>query len=112
MVWVHAYDVAELFIASLTAESPVGKRLLACAGRMSWAQNAEILRNEFPERPYPPVKLDAPTMNYPGADVIEFDTALERELLGGKWRPLEDAVLSCGRDLVAKEAKGWDKLYD
>ncbi|KAI0315465.1 hypothetical protein OF83DRAFT_1164781 [Amylostereum chailletii] len=108
VVWVHVYDLADLFVASLTSKQTVGKRLLACAGRMSWEQNAEIVRKEFPDRPFPPSKADAPTMNYPGADVIEFDTALERELLGGKWRSLEDAVLSCACDLIVKE-KGWDK---
>lgn len=111
VVWVHAYDVADLFVASLTSDKVIGKRLLAVAGRMSWAQDTEIVRKKFPGRPYPPVKEDAPTMNYPGADVIEFDTALEKELLGGNWRPLEDAVLSCASDLIEKEMKGWDKEF-
>lgn len=109
VVYVHAYDVADLFVASLASDKTIGKRLLAVAGRMSWAQDADIVRKEFPDRPFPPVKADAPTMNYPGADVIEFDTALEKELLGGEWRPLEDAVLTCSRDLIAKESMGWDK---
>ena len=46
---------------------------------MSWALDVNIVRAKYPGRPYPPVQADAPTMNYPGADVIEFDTALERE---------------------------------
>ena len=72
VVWVHAYVVADLFVSSLTSSKAIDKRLLAVAGRMSWAGDAEILRKEFPDRPYPPVQADAPTMNYPGADVIEF----------------------------------------
>ncbi|EKM50897.1 uncharacterized protein PHACADRAFT_199737 [Phanerochaete carnosa HHB-10118-sp] len=109
VVWIHVYDFAELFVASLTSDKAVGKRLLGVAGRMSWAGDAEIIRKEFPSRPFPPVKADAPTLTYPGSDVAEFDTELEKELLGHDWRPLEEAVLSTARDLIAKESKGWDK---
>ncbi|THH10553.1 hypothetical protein EW146_g8338 [Bondarzewia mesenterica] len=109
-VWVHAYDIADLFVASLTSEKTPGRRLVACAGRMSWLQAAKILQKVYPDRPYPPETADAPCMNYPGADVIRFDTSLEEELLGGKWRTLDDAVLSCARDLIKKEEDGWDKL--
>ena len=107
--WVHAYDIADLFVASLTASKARGKRLIACAGRLAWAQCADILRKEFPDRPYPPPMQDALTVNFPGAEATEYDTELEKELLGGSWRSVDDAVLTCGRDLIAKEAIGWDK---
>ena len=109
-VWSHVFDLADLFVASLVSDKTKGKRLLSCAGRMSWEQAVEILRNVYPDRPYPPVKADAPCMNYPGAEVIKFDTVLEEELLGGKWRSLEETVLSCAHDLLEKEKKGWDKF--
>ncbi|KAJ3551297.1 hypothetical protein NM688_g4785 [Phlebia brevispora] len=107
--WVHAYDLGDLFVASLTSDKTAGKRLIACAGKASWAQMGDIVRSAYPDRPYPPVSKDAPYVNYPGAEEIQFDTDLEVELLGGKWRTLEDAVLSCARDLIEKEGRGWDK---
>ncbi|KAK1234319.1 methylglyoxal reductase (NADPH-dependent) gre2 [Marasmius sp. AFHP31] len=109
-IWVHPFDVADLFVQSLSSPKTVGKRLLAIAGVMSWVQVADILRKKYPDRPYPPANEDAPRMNYLGAEVIKFDTALEEELLGGKWRTLEDAVLDCAKDLLEKETRGWDKL--
>ncbi|KAL0067215.1 Glycine-rich RNA-binding protein 2, mitochondrial [Marasmius tenuissimus] len=109
-VWVHSLDVADLFVQSLSSPKTVGKRLMADAGIMSWVQVADIMRKKYPDRPYPPASEDAPRMNYPGADVIKFDTALEEELLGGKWRTLEQATLDCAKDLLEKEKRGWDKL--
>ncbi|KAF9262834.1 NAD(P)-binding protein [Marasmius fiardii PR-910] len=109
--WVHSLDIADLFVASLTSDKVQGKRLLGVAGLLSWTEVAGIMRSKFPDRRYPPPKNDAPRMNYPGAEVIEFDTALEEELLGGKWRSLEDAVLACATDLVEKERRGWDKSW-
>ncbi|KAK1227159.1 hypothetical protein PQX77_009793 [Marasmius sp. AFHP31] len=108
--WVHSFDVADLFVQSLSSSKTVGKRLLASAGIMSWVQVADILRKKYPDRPYPPANKDAPRMNYPGAEVIKFDTALEEELLGGKWHTLEDAALDCAKDLLEKEKRGWDQL--
>ncbi|KAG7094604.1 hypothetical protein E1B28_005428 [Marasmius oreades] len=107
--WVHSRDIVDLFVVSLTSEKPQGKRLLGVAGLLSWIEVADIMRTKFPDRPYPPSKEDAPRMIYPGAEVIKFDTALEEELLGGSWRSLEDAVLTCAEDLIEKEEHGWDK---
>ncbi|KAL0567993.1 hypothetical protein V5O48_013995 [Marasmius crinis-equi] len=109
-IWVHVLDVADLFVQSLTSPKTVGKRLLANAGIMSWVQVADILHKKYPDRTRPPASEDAPRMEYPGAEVIKFDTALEEELLGGKWRSLEDAALDAAKDLVEKEQRGWDKL--
>ncbi|EKM52293.1 uncharacterized protein PHACADRAFT_148848 [Phanerochaete carnosa HHB-10118-sp] len=109
MMWVDAYDVADLFIASLAFDKTIGKRLLAIAGRMSWAEAGDIIRKAFPDRPVPPASTKGHTVSYYGADAIQFDTALEKELLGGDWRSLEDGVLTCASDLIAKESKGWDK---
>ncbi|TCD62913.1 hypothetical protein EIP91_006240 [Steccherinum ochraceum] len=109
IIWCHLFDIADLFVNSLTSPLPLNKRLIGAAGRTSWVAVAEILRNVWPERHYPPAQEDAPTVRFPGGDKAEFDTALERELLGGKWRSLGDAVVSCARDLTEKEAKGWDK---
>lgn len=108
-MWCHVDDVADLFIASLTSSKSENTRLIACAGRASWASIAEILKKTFPERAYPPVRDDALCMQYHGAEVIRFDTRLEEELLGGRWRTVEDAVVSCARDLIEKESRGWDK---
>lgn len=72
VVWIHAYDIADLFLATLTSPKAAGKRLLGVSGRMSWAQVRDIVKTD---RNYPPTKADAPTMNFPGADVIEFATA-------------------------------------
>ncbi|GJE88941.1 aldehyde reductase 2 [Phanerochaete sordida] len=109
MVWVHVYDVADLFVASLTSDKTLGKRLMAVAGRMSFVESADIVAKAFPDRRVPPADPNAFTLQYHGAEVIEFDTALEKELLGGDWRTLEDAMTTCARDLIEKEAKGWDK---
>ena len=106
--WAHAYDVGDLFTASLVSDKTAGKRLIACAGRASWAQMGDIVKKAYPGRPYPPVKEDTPYVNFPGAEFARYDTRLEEELLGGKWRTLEDAVLTCATDLIEKEGRGWD----
>lgn len=109
-VWNNVLDIADLFVASLTSDKTPGQRLIACSGRTSWTQVISILRNVYPDRPCPPSLDSAPHMNYPGSEVIEFDTKLEQELLGGKWRSLEETVLQCAKDLIEREKKGWDKV--
>ncbi|KAI0079802.1 NAD(P)-binding protein [Panus rudis PR-1116 ss-1] len=108
---VHVYDLADLFVASLTSEKTPGKRLLAVSAKTSWYDVTELVKSKWPGRTDYPVKDDtAPHQDYPGALDIVFDTDLEKELLGGGWRSLEDSVLSAAKDLIAKEEKGWDKL--
>lgn len=97
-------------MAALTSSKTINIRLIACAGRTSWDAMGKIMQKKYPNRYYPPVSEDAPAMKFYGMDALVYDTALEEELLGGKWRSLEEAVLSCGRDLIEKEKKGWDKL--
>ena len=69
----------------------------------------EVVRRKYPDRPYPPVTEDAPYVNFPYSEIIQYDTRLESELLGGRWRTFDDAILSCAEDLIKKEAYGWDK---
>ena len=110
VAWCHVLDLADLFLASLTSPKTPNKRLIGCAGRTSSANIAAIVREAFPDRPFPPVQDSQEPANWRGhgANAIRFDTALEEELLGGGWRTLEDAVLTCAKDLIAKEVKGWD----
>ncbi|KAG6852877.1 hypothetical protein C0991_008390 [Blastosporella zonata] len=108
-LFVHVYDIADLFVASLTSPEADGQRIITLGTKSSYAAVADILRKAYPNRKVPPADPNAPAMAFPGAEVIRFDTSLGTKLLGGKWRSLEDMVLSGAKDLIEKESKGWDK---
>ncbi|KAG6906657.1 hypothetical protein DXG01_012714 [Tephrocybe rancida] len=108
-LFVHVYDVADIFVASLTSAEADGQRIIALGEKSSYAAVADILRKAYPDRKVPPADPNEPAMAFPGAEVIQFDTSLGTKLLGGKWRSLEDMVLSGAKDLVEKESRGWDK---
>ncbi|KAG6812984.1 hypothetical protein H0H92_014915 [Tricholoma furcatifolium] len=108
-LFVHAYDVADLFVASLTSADADGQRIIALGVKSSYAAVADILRKAYPDRKVPPADPNEPAMAFPGAEVIRFDTSLGAKLLGGKWRSLEEMVLGGAKDLIEKESKGWDK---
>ncbi|KAG6829026.1 hypothetical protein H0H87_012831 [Tephrocybe sp. NHM501043] len=108
-LFVHTYDVADLFVASLTSPEADGERIIALGEKSSYAAVADILRKAYPDRKVPPADPNAAAMAFPGAEVIRFDTSLGAKLLGGKWRSLEDMVLGAAKDLVEKESRGWDK---
>ncbi|KAI0071610.1 NAD(P)-binding protein [Panus rudis PR-1116 ss-1] len=108
---VDAYDIGDLFAASLTSQKTVGVRLLGAAHRTSWAEVTEIVKAKWPGRTeYPVPDENAPRGDYPGSLDIQFDTDLEKELLGGNWRSLEETVLAGAKDLIEKEERGWDKI--
>jgi len=106
---VHVYDLADIFVASLTNTEADGKRIIGLGERTSYAVVADILRKAYPDRKVPPADPNEPALAYPGAEVIQFDTALGAKLLGGKWRSVEQMALDGAKDLIAKEQRGWDK---
>ncbi|KAG6917449.1 hypothetical protein DXG01_002426 [Tephrocybe rancida] len=108
-LFVHVYDIADLFVASLTSEEADGQRIIALGTKTSYAKVADILRKAYPDRKVPPTDPNEPAMAFPGAEVIKFDTSLGTKLLGGKWRSLEEMVLDGAKDLIEKESRGWDK---
>ncbi|KAG6873391.1 hypothetical protein C0995_016201 [Termitomyces sp. Mi166 len=107
-LFVHIYDIADLFVASLTSPEADNQRIIALGVKSSYAAVANILRKAYPERKVPPADPNAPAMAFPGAEVIRFDTSLGTKLLGGKWRSLEEMVLGGAKDLIEKESRGWD----
>lgn len=109
-LFVHVYDVADLFVASLTSTEAENQRIIALGVKSSYAAVADILRKAYPKRKVPPADPNAPAMAFPGAEVIRFDTSLGTKLLGGKWRSLEEMVLGGAKDLIEKETRGWDKV--
>ncbi|MBH0005025.1 NAD-dependent epimerase/dehydratase family protein, partial [Pseudoalteromonas sp. SWYJZ12] len=108
-LFVHVFDVADIFVASLTSPEADGQRIIALGEKNSYAAVADILRKAYPDRKIPPTDPNEPAMGFPGAEVIQFDVSLGTKLLGGKWRSLEQMVLDGAKDLVEKEKKGWDK---
>jgi nucleoside-diphosphate-sugar epimerase len=107
---VHVFDVADIFVASLTSPEADGKRIIVLGEKTSYAAVADILRKAYPDRKVPPADPNEPAMAFPGAEVIKFDVSLGTKLLGGKWRSLEEMVLDGAKDLVEKEKRGWDKV--
>ncbi|KXN86995.1 Aldehyde reductase 2 [Leucoagaricus sp. SymC.cos] len=107
--FIHVYDVADIFVASLTSPEADGQRIICNGERTSYAIVCNILRKAYPNGKVPPTDPNEPALAYPGADVIQFDTSLGAKLLGGRWRSMEEMTLDGAKALIEKEQRGWDK---
>lgn len=105
---VHSYDVADCMIRSLTAPRAINQRFICTGGKTSWAKVCDLLKEAFPDRTIPPTKMDAYVPQFPGAEDIEFDLTPAEDILGIKWRRIEDAVIDASKDLLARSDAGWD----
>jgi len=109
VLWVHSYDVADCLTRTLTAPAAINERFICSGGKTSWGDVCDILRKTFPDRGIPPVEQSAYVPQFPGAEDIVCDTSRTEQILGIQWRTLDEAIVGASRDLVAREAYGWDK---
>jgi dihydroflavonol-4-reductase len=113
--FVDVRDVAELHILAMTDPAAAGKRLLAVDRFMWVSEIAEVLRRRLgpeagkvPSRVAPNILIRAMGIFDPAVRSIvgdlgrrpEYSSALARERLGWKPRPLEDSIAETAESLI------------
>ncbi|KAK9322287.1 NAD(P)-binding protein [Lipomyces orientalis] len=100
--WADVRDVAEAHVRALEVPAAGSERIIICAGSFVWQDWLDVANSMSPY-PWPSNTLAIGT---PGAiqRAITFDTSKEKEILGIKFKTMEELT----RDTLADyERRGW-----
>jgi nucleoside-diphosphate-sugar epimerase len=101
-IWVDVRDVAEAHVNAMEIEAAANKRFFTTAGHFSWNRIAKIIRDNFPE-----YEDKLPPKEWKGGytpDVYKVDTRQIEDVLGIKWRSLDETVVDTVKSLQAAGA--------
>jgi nucleoside-diphosphate-sugar epimerase len=100
-LWVDVRDLAECHVAAIEKEEAANKRFFITAGYFSNKEIAQII-----EKTYPQYKDDLPTEKTPGGDypsegVYKYNNKRTIEVLGIKFKSLEQSISDTVKSLQA-----------
>lgn len=100
-IWVDVRDLADCHVAAMEREGAANKRFFITAGYFSNREIAQAI-----EKNYPQYKDGLPTSSTPGGDypadgVYKFDNKRTVDVLGIKFRTLEQSITDTVKSLQA-----------
>ena len=100
-LWVDVRDLAQCHVAAIEKEDAADKRFFITAGYFSNKEIAQIVGKHYPQ-----YKEGLPTDKTPGGDypdegVYKFDNKRSIDVLGVKYRSLEESIKDTVRSLQA-----------
>jgi nucleoside-diphosphate-sugar epimerase len=100
-LWVDVRDLALCHVLAAEKEEAANKRFFITAGYFSNKEIAQIVAKHYPE-----YKEDLPTEKTPGGDypeegIYKYDNKRVQEVLGIKFRSLEDSIVDTVKSLQA-----------
>lgn len=100
-LWVDVRDLAECHVAAIEKEDAANKRFFITAGYFSNKEIAQVI-----DKKYPQYKDDLPTAStpggdYPGEGVYKYDNTRVKEVLGIKFRSLDESITDTVKSLQA-----------
>lgn len=100
-LWVDVRDLAQCHVAAIEKEDAANKRFFITAGYFSNKEIAQIV-----EKHYPQYKDSLPTSSTPGGDypsegVYKFDNKRTIDVLGIKYRSLDESIKDTVKSLQA-----------
>jgi nucleoside-diphosphate-sugar epimerase len=98
-VWVDVRDVAMAHVRAIELPDAAGKRFFVTAGHFSNKDLADCMRRDFPElrSKLPPEDSESDLPE----DVFQFDNRRSLEILGLKYRSLDECVRDTVKSLLA-----------
>lgn len=78
-----------------------GKRFFITAGYFSNKEVCEIIRRNFPEYESKLPATDVKGGDYPAAGLYKYDNSRTKEVLGIKFKPLEESIVDTVKSLKA-----------
>ncbi|OAP59771.1 hypothetical protein AYL99_04773 [Fonsecaea erecta] len=96
-LWVDVRDVALAHVKALEIPEAGGKRFFCTAGLYSNADIAQIIKHRFPELASKlPDKIESDMPQ----DIYQYDNSRSKEVLGLKYRSLEESVVDTVKSLL------------
>ena len=105
-IWVDVRDLAAAHVEALERQNAGGKRFFVTAGYFSNQEVTEAIRRNFKQyRDVLPAQDAAGGVTFkPGDNVYRIDNSRCRDVLGLKFRSLEDSVVDLVKSLKALDA--------
>ncbi|KAH8593192.1 putative NADPH-dependent methylglyoxal reductase GRP2 [Bisporella sp. PMI_857] len=100
-LWIDVRDLALAHVLAIEKPEAAGKRFFTTAGYFSNKEITEVIRKNFPELEDQLPGKDVPGGDYPKEGLYKYDNKRSVEVLGLKFRTLEESIA----DLV-KSLKG------
>ncbi|TVY85388.1 Ketoreductase [Lachnellula suecica] len=100
-LWVDVRDLALAHVKALEVEEAADKRFFITAGYFSNKEIAEIIRKNFPALEKELPGKDVKGGDYPKEGVYKYDNSRTVEVLGIKFRSLEESVVDLVKSLQA-----------
>jgi nucleoside-diphosphate-sugar epimerase len=98
-LWVDVRDVALAHVKAIELPDAAGKRFFVTAGYFSNKEVTDIIRKNFPELENELPPKDAKGGDYPEGGVFKYDNTRAKEVLGIKFKSLEDSVVDTVKSL-------------
>lgn len=104
--FVDVRDIALGHVLAMEKEEAAGKRFFIVASHFSNKEIAEIIGKRFPElKDKLPTGEALASGDYPAAGIYNFDNRRSVDVLGLKYRSLEDSIVDTVKSLQAVEKK-------
>ena len=103
-MWVDVRDIALAHVKAIELPEAADKRFFVTAGYFSNRDLAEIIRKNFPEFEKELPSEDVKGGGYPEGGLYKFDNSRTKEVLGIKFRGLEESVVDTVNSLKAVNA--------
>ena len=100
-IWVDVRDVALAHVNAMEREDAGGKRFFATAGTFTNRAIVDSIRKDFPEYSsgLPPESWKGGQL--PEGGIFDIDNARATDLIGGKWRSLDECIVDTVRSFKA-----------
>jgi nucleoside-diphosphate-sugar epimerase len=100
-IWTDVRDLALAHVKAIEVPEAAGKRFFITEGYFTNKEIAEIIRKDFPE-----LQGELPAKNvkgggYPEAGLYKFDNSQTVQVLGIKFRGLEESIVDTVKSLQA-----------
>jgi nucleoside-diphosphate-sugar epimerase len=98
-IWVDVRDLALAHVKAIEVPEAADKRFFITAGYFSNKEICEIIRKNFPEYEKDLPSKDVKGGDYPEAGLYKYDNSRTVNVLGIKFRGLEESIVDLVRSL-------------
>jgi len=98
-IWVDVRDLALAHVKAIEIPEAANKRFFITAGYFTNKEIAEIIRKNFPEYESQLPGKDVKGGGYPEEGLYKYDNSRTKEVLGIKFRPLEESIVDLVKSL-------------
>ena len=100
-IWVDVRDLAECHVLAMEKDGAANKRFFITAGYFSNKEIAQLIAKDYPQYKDGLPTEKTPGGDYPGDGLYKYDNKRVQEVLGIKFRSLEESIKDTVKSLQA-----------